>query len=257
MNFKNITKIRSNFQISCNNCNISQLCLPVMFNEDEMGRLDDIIGRKKPYHKGDFLYKAGSKVESIFAIRSGSFKSYIITDEGEEQITNFHLAGDLLGFDSLADMKHKSYSQAMETGMICEIPLDTLDTLSNKIPHLRRQVLRIMSKEINEGQKMLLQLNKNTAEQRLAIYISNLSKRFGQRGFSDKDIILTMTRGEIGNYLGLTVETVCRLLSKLQKENIIQTKGKFITILNFEMLNNITLKIPALVSNIQVVGFND
>jgi len=237
MELKNKIPVAAGCQISCNSCSISQLCLPVTLNENEMGKLDDIIERKKPFHKGDLLFEAGKKLNSIFAVRSGSFKSYTISEQGDEQITDFHLAGDIIGFDGIFKMEHQSYAQAMETAMVCEIPFSTLDELSGKLPKLRQQIMRMMSSEINYDQEMLLLLNKKTAEERLAAFICNLSQRFGERGFSKKEFRLTMTRGEIGNYLGLTVETISRLLSRFQKSDVIKVEGKFITILDLDKLN--------------------
>lgn len=228
--------VSKNCAIKCQDCSISQLCIPVSLNSEEMGKLDDIIERKKPLHKGDFLFEAGQPLRSIYAVRSGSFKSYTLTESGEEQITGFHLAGDIVGFDGISTMSHRSYAQAMETAMVCEIPFTTLDDLSGKLPKLRHQVMRMMSNEINYDQEMLLMLNKKTAEERLAAFLANLSTRFGDRGFSKKEFRLTMTRGEIGNYLGLTVETISRLLSRFQKAEIIKVEGKFITILSADEL---------------------
>ncbi|MDE3270699.1 FNR family transcription factor [Pseudoalteromonas sp. G4] len=228
--------VSKNCAIKCQDCSISQLCIPVSLNSEEMGKLDDIIERKKPLHKGDFLFEAGQPLRSIYAVRSGSFKSYTLTESGEEQITGFHLAGDIVGFDGISTMSHRSYAQAMETAMVCEIPFTTLDDLSGKLPKLRHQVMRMMSNEINYDQEMLLMLNKKSAEERLAAFLANLSTRFGERGFSKKEFRLTMTRGEIGNYLGLTVETISRLLSRFQKAEIIKVEGKFITILNADEL---------------------
>ncbi|MCF2909045.1 FNR family transcription factor [Pseudoalteromonas sp. DL2-H2.2] len=227
---------KSQCTISCNNCSISQLCLPFSLNGSEMDKLDEIIERKKPLHKGDFLFESGSELNAIFAVRSGSFKSYTISEQGDEQITGFHLAGDLVGFDAINKMQHQSFAQALETSMVCEIPFDTLDELAGKLPKLRQQIMRLMSSEINYDQEMLLLLNKKTAEERLATFIYNLSNRFGERGFSRKEFRFTMTRGEIGNYLGLTVETISRLLSRFQKAQIIKVEGKFITILDIDEL---------------------
>ncbi|ATC95029.1 FNR family transcription factor [Pseudoalteromonas tunicata] len=239
MEFKNKLAAKSQCTISCNNCSISQLCIPFTLNNDEMDKLDEIIERKKPLHKGDFLFEASAPLKSIFAVRSGSFKSYTLSEQGEEQITGFHLAGDIVGFDAIHKMQHQSYAQAMETAMVCEIPYTTLDDLSGKLPKLRQQVMRMMSSEINYDQEMLLLLNKKTAEERLAAFLANLARRFGERGFSKKEFRLTMTRGEIGNYLGLTVETISRLLSRFQKLSVIKVEGKLITILDSAELDNL------------------
>ncbi|MBQ4832223.1 fumarate/nitrate reduction transcriptional regulator Fnr [Pseudoalteromonas sp. MMG010] len=229
-------RAKSNCAISCNNCSISQLCLPFSLNGQEMDKLDEIIERKKPLHKGDYLVKSAMPLTAIYAVRSGSFKSYTLSEQGEEQITGFHLAGDLVGFDAINKMAHQSFSQALETAMVCEIPFDTLDELAGRLPKLRQQIMRLMSSEINYDQQMLLSLNKKTAEERVASFIFNLSERFGERGFSRKEFRLTMTRGEIGNYLGLTVETISRLLSRFQKEGFIKVEAKFITILDADIL---------------------
>ena len=201
-----------------------------------MDKLDEIIERKKPLHKGDYLFESGTPLNAIFAVRSGSFKSYTLSEQGDEQITGFHLAGDLVGFDAINKMQHQSFSQALETSMVCEIPFDTLDELAGKLPKLRQQIMRLMSSEITYDQEMLLLLNKKSAEERLASFIYNLSERFGERGFSRKEFRFTMTRGEIGNYLGLTVETISRLLSRFQKADLIKVEGKFITILDNDAL---------------------
>ena len=120
--------------------------------------------------------------------------------------------------------------------MICEIPYDTLDDLSGKMPKLRQQIMRLMSNEIKGNQDMILLLSKKTAEERLAAFLYSLSKRFAQRGFSPREFRLTMTRGDIGNYLGLTVETISRLLGRFQKSEILAVKGKYITVLDLEEL---------------------
>lgn len=236
MDLSNQKRSKSQCTISCNDCSISQLCLPFTLNGSELEKLDEIIERKKPLHKGDYLFESGAPLNAIFAVRSGSFKSYTLSEQGDEQITGFHLAGDLVGFDAIHKKQHQSFAQALETSMVCEIPFDTLDELAGKLPKLRHQIMRLMSSEINCDQEMLLLLNKKTAEERLAAFIYNLSNRFGERGFSRKEFRFTMTRGEIGNYLGLTVETISRLLSRFQKAGLIRVEGKFISIVNITEL---------------------
>lgn len=120
--------------IHCQDCSISQLCIPFTLNEHELDQLDNIIERKKPIQKGQTLFKAGDELKSLYAIRSGTIKSYTITEQGDEQITGFHLAGDPVGFDAIGTGLHPSFAQALETSMVCEIPFETLDDLSGKCP---------------------------------------------------------------------------------------------------------------------------
>ncbi|WP_445398589.1 FNR family transcription factor [Zobellella sp. An-6] len=222
--------------IHCQDCSISQLCIPLGLNSDELDELDNIIERKKPIQKGQELFKAGEELKSLYAIRAGTVKSYTITEQGDEQITAFHLAGDLVGFDAINTGTHPSFAQALETAMVCEIPYEILDDLSGKMPRLRQQIMRLMSNEINGDQQMILLLSKKTAEERLAAFLHGLSTRYSQRGFSPREFRLTMTRGDIGNYLGLTVETVSRLLGRFQKSNLIEVDGKYIRILDLSEL---------------------
>ncbi len=225
--------------INCQDCGFSQLCLPFSLNDSELDKLDDIIQRKRPAQKGDHLFEAGKPLQALYAVRTGSFKTYTLTEQGEEQITGFHLPGDVIGFDAIGENAHPSYAQALETAMVCEIPFNNLDNLLNDLPKLRQQLMRLMSQDISGDQQMMLLLNRKTAEEKLAAFLSNLAQRFANRGFSRKEFRLTMTRGEIGNYLGLTVETISRLLGRFHKDELIHVDGKLITITNFDELTKI------------------
>ncbi len=225
--------------INCQDCGFSQLCLPFSLNTVELDQLDDIIQRKRPSHKGDHLFEAGTPLQALYAVRTGSFKTYTLTEQGEEQITGFHLPGDIIGFDAISNQQHPSYAQALETAMVCEIPYQTLDQLLDQLPKLRQQLMRLMSQDISGDQQMMLWLNRKTAEEKLAAFLTNLAQRFASRGFSKREFRLTMTRGEIGNYLGLTVETISRLLGRFHKDELIHVDGKLIVISDFAALSNI------------------
>ncbi|WGE77925.1 FNR family transcription factor [Actinobacillus equuli subsp. haemolyticus] len=224
--------------IHCQNCSISQLCLPFTLNEHELTQSDNIIERKKPVQKSQIIFQSGDELRSIYAIRSGTIKSYTISESGEEQITAFHLPGDLVGFDAITNMKHVGFAQALETSMICEIPFDILDDLAGKMPKIRHQIMRLMSNEIKSDQEMILLLSKMSAEEKLAAFLHNLSQRYSARGFSAREFRLTMTRGDIGNYLGLTIETISRLLGRFQKSGMITVQGKYITINRMDELTD-------------------
>lgn len=226
--------------IHCQSCSMSDLCIPFSLNETEMDQLDNIIERKKPIQKGQIICSAGDKLNSIFAIRSGSFKSYTLSSDGNEQVVSFNLAGDIIGFDSIGRGTHQSFAIALETAMVCEIPYDTVEQLSGRMPRLRQQMMRLMSDEILNDQGMLMLLSQRNAEERLATFISSLGERFGERGFSSKEFRLTMTRGDIGNYLGLTVETISRLLGRFKRDKLIEVTGKYVTILDKEALDAVS-----------------
>ncbi|GLS84572.1 electron transport transcriptional regulator EtrA [Paraferrimonas haliotis] len=225
--------------IHCHDCSMGPLCIPFTLDNTELDKLDNIIERKKPIQKGEQLFKTGDGLKALYAIRSGTIKSFTITEQGDEQITGFHLAGDVIGFDGIHANQHQSFAQALETSMVCEVPYDMLDELSGSMPKLRQQIMRLMSNEISVDQEMILLLSKKNAEERLSSFIVNLANRFGSRGFSSKEFRLSMTRGDIGNYLGLTVETISRLLGRFQKTGLIEVKGKYITIIDIDGLTEL------------------
>ena len=216
--------------IHCQNCSISQLCLPYSLDSQSLTQLDDIIERNKPLQKGDQLFASGKRLQCLYAVRSGSLKSYTLSGEGDQQVIGFHLPGDLIGFDGLAKQQHQSFAVALETSMLCEIPYEQLQRLSMQLPALQQQVMRLMSSELVADQRLHGLLNQKTAEQRLAAFLLSLSERFASRGLSAREFRLSMTRADIGNYLGLSVETVSRLLSLLQRQQIIVVDNKWVTI---------------------------
>lgn len=225
--------------INCQNCGINQLCLPYTLDEPSLTKLDSIIERKRPYQRGDTLFREGEPLTFLYAVRSGSLKSYTLNDAGEIQITAFHLPGDLIGFSSIAQMHYQGFAEALETSMVCEIPFEHLELLSGQVPLLRRQIMRLMSDEINIDKRMLSLVTSRNAEARLATFLIELSTRFQKRGLSSVEYRLSMTRSEIGSYLGLTVETVSRLLGRFQKEQTIAVNGRFVKILNHSQLSEV------------------
>ncbi|NQD37904.1 fumarate/nitrate reduction transcriptional regulator Fnr [Permianibacter sp. IMCC34836] len=224
-------------KISCQQCSISQLCLPVSLAEAEVEHLDSIIKRNRPLQRGEHMFRAGDSFQSLYAIRSGSLKTYTVSPDGEEQITGFHLAGEVIGLDAVYKQSHPSFAMALETTMVCELPFEQLEELSGSIPGLRQQLLKVMSREILEDQELLLLLNKKNAEERLAAFLINLSTRYARRGRSAQRFLLPMTRGDIGNYLGLTIETVSRLFTRYQKAELIQAQGKEVSILDMKTMS--------------------
>ena len=217
----------SRFQprVSCHDCSISRFCLPVMLHEQEIAQLESIIKRNRPLHKGEHLFRAGEPMQHVYALRTGALKTYLLNRDGTEQITGFHLPGEMAGLDAFGLEHHHSYAVALETSLICSIPLTQLEELAGAIPSLRKQLLNTMSREIKIEQEHLAH-NRESAEQRLAAFLLNLSARYGRRGLSAVSFILPMSRGEIGNYLGLTNETVSRLFSRYRERGLLEHQGR-------------------------------
>lgn len=238
-------KLRSLQQVHCQTCSLSSLCLPVSLDMTEMERLDNIIDKSRPLKKGEHLFHQGEPFTSVYAIRAGTIKSYTITNEGEEQITGFFFPGELVGLAGFDENSYPVSAKILETTTVCEIPFERLDDLSGQLPELRRQILRTMSKEIRDEQQMMLLLSKKNAEQRVATFLIKLSQRFKARGYSASQFRLSMSRNEIGNYLGLAVETVSRIFTRFQKSELIRVDGKEVEILDLEQLYTLSGECPS------------
>lgn len=230
------TSARRVHQAHCRDCSLSTLCLPLSLNMEDLDLLDDIVKRGRPLKKGEYLFRQGDTFASVFAVRSGSLKTYSVSDCGEEQITGFHLPSEFVGLSGMDTELYPTSAIALETTSICEIPFERLDELSASLPQLRRQLMRIMSREIRDDQQMMMLLSKKTADERIATFLVNLSARFSARGYSATQFRLAMSRNEIGNYLGLAVETVSRVFTRFQQAGLIEAEGKEIKITNNDEL---------------------
>ena len=225
------------YQPHCNNCRLSSICLPFALEAKEVDELDSIIQRSKPLQKGQHLYRESDGFESVYAVRSGTLKAYQTTDDGREQVTGFYFPGEILGMDGIANNAHASSARALETAAVCEIPFSSLEKLSAVMPHLQRHFFQLMSREIAEDQQLITLLSKSSADERVAALLVSISTRNARRRLSATQFRLSMSRVDIGNYLGLTVETVSRVFSRMQKLNMLQVENKEIEILDLEALS--------------------
>ncbi|MFP4160601.1 MAG: fumarate/nitrate reduction transcriptional regulator Fnr [Ectothiorhodospira sp.] len=226
-------------QHACKSCSLHDLCLPLGVGDEELQMLERIINRRRPLQRRDHLYRPGDPLNAIYAVRSGTVKTYTLTDDGQEQITGFHLPGELLGLDAISDGVHPCAARALETTSICEIPFDRLEELSVRIPGLQHQLFRIMSREIQTDEHFMMLLGKKASDARLAAFLMSISTRLGLRGFSRTEFNLTMSRNDIANYLGLAVETVSRLFTRFQSLGLIQVRRKLITIHDLDGLQSL------------------
>jgi len=221
---------------ACATCSLHELCLPAGLNQNELKIFDQLFNRRRPVKRGDYLYRAGTELQSLYAVRSGFVKSCVLHEDGREQVAGFHMMGDLLGLDAISSNHHTSDTVALEDSEVCEIPFASLEKLSREIPSLQSHFHRIMSREIVRDHGVMLLLGSMRAEERLAAFLLNLSQRFAMRGYSPTEFNLRMTREEIGSYLGLKLETISRVLSRFQEEHLIEVKNKHIKINNLEQL---------------------
>ena len=224
---------------ACKHCSLHDLCLPLGMSDEDLDLLQTIIRQRRPIQRNDHLYRPGDRLTSVFAVRSGSIKTYTLTNDGQEQITGFHLPGELLGLDAISEGVHPCAAKALETTSVCELPFDQLEELAARIPGLQHQLFRIMSRGLQTDEHFMTLLGKKSSDERLAAFLIGLSNRFHSRGYSATEFNLSMSRNDIANYLGLAVETVSRLFSRFQASDLIEVSRKLVEIKNLDGLRAI------------------
>lgn len=225
--------------VSCSECRLASICLPISLHVEDVDKIDSIIQRGRPLQKGDYLYRAQDTFHSVFAVRAGSIKTVTTTNDGREQVTGFYLPGEIFGLDGIANSSHTNAAMALETSAICEIPFDRMESLGAQIPNLHRHMFRLMGREIGVEQQLITLLSKSNAEERVATLLLSISDRNSRRNLSQTHFRLPMSRAELGNYLGLTVETVSRTLSRFQKEGLIVADRREIQITDMDTLRQL------------------
>jgi CRP/FNR family transcriptional regulator, anaerobic regulatory protein len=225
---------------ACSSCSLRELCLPAGLDPQELQKLDGTIKRRRPVRRGDYLYRTGGELHSLYAIRTGFMKSCALREDGREQIAGFHMMGDLMGLDAIGSSRHVCDAVALEDSEVCEIPFAALEQLARDMPSLQQHFHRIMSREIVRDHGVMLLLGTMRAEERIAAFLLGLSQRFAARGYSPNEFHLRMTRQEIGSYLGLKLETISRVLSRLHEENIIALRAKHVKIVDMNALRGLS-----------------
>ncbi|WP_374569206.1 fumarate/nitrate reduction transcriptional regulator Fnr [Ideonella sp.] len=220
------------FNVACSSCNLRELCLPVGLSSTDLARLDQLVATRRTVARGDTLFRAGEPFQSLFAVRTGFFKTRVSSEDGRDQVTGFQMAGELLGLDGISGDRHTCDAVALEDSQVCVIPFAELEHLSREFGDLQRQFHKIMSREIVRDHGVMLLLGSMRAEERLAAFLLNLTQRLQSRGFSASALVLRMTREEIGSYLGLKLETVSRTFSKFQEDGLLQVRQRQIRIIN-------------------------
>jgi CRP/FNR family transcriptional regulator len=226
-------------KVACSNCNLRELCMPVGFNADDMKKLDEVVATRRRVKQGDRLFSYGDVFTSLYAIRTGFFKTCVSTADGREQVTGFQMAGEIIGLDGIVTDHHSCNAVALEDAEVCVMPFAKVEDLSREFPLLQRHVHKIMSREIVRENSVMMLLGNMRAEERLAAFLLNLVQRLHARGFSQSELTLRMSREEIGSYLGMKLETVSRAFSKFSDEGIIEVKQRYVRILNSDALKKI------------------
>lgn len=222
--------------MSCRKCVTSHKCLGYDTKTGDSCLFDNDPGQHQLLHRGDYLYRAGEPFQALYMVRSGVIKTYFISEDGEEQILGFHLPGEIIGFDGIAESEFPSNATALDTTSVCRLSIDGLERRHQQSTYLQNALLKGMSREILRHENMLMLLGKKKADERLASFLLNRSNYQSTHGYSATTFTLAMTRTDMGKYLGLTVETVSRVLSRMQAQKVIEVHANQIQILDLHAL---------------------
>jgi CRP/FNR family transcriptional regulator, anaerobic regulatory protein len=223
----------------CSSCAMRHLCMPQGLAVDDMPKLEALICTARSVRRGEALYRAGDPFDNLYAVRSGSLKTVMAHRDGREQVTGLRLAGDPLGLDGISTDSHTCTAVALEDSSVCIVPYAALKHMCRETGTMQDRLHRLMSEQLIRESSQMMVLGSLSADERVAAFLLDVSDRNGQRGYSHAEFNLRMTREDMGSYLGMTLETVSRTLSRFQKRGLIDAQGKLIRIIDLEGLRHV------------------
>ncbi len=226
----------------CRNCGVYSLCVPLGLHDADMSLLDRVVRRKQLYRRGEILFCSGEPFTYLYAIRSGSVKTFVATEDGRVQVTGLRVPGQVLGLSAIEPKAYTCGAIALESTSVCKIVVERLDEIAATVPGIHYQMMRIMSTEIMHDEELMLLLGARSADERFAAFLMELSARFAKRNFSATRFNLTMSRGDIGNYLGLAEETVCRLFARFRQQRMITVKRRQVELNDLDRLRELATR---------------
>lgn len=213
----------------CSTCAFSEACLAQGMDKSALNDLHVLVEHIGPLHVGDHLFREGDPFDSIAAVRAGAVKTYVVDADGDEHVLGFHLPGEVIGLNAIDGEKYPCNAIALDTVMLCRFSFPKIALLAARLPGLQRQLFRLLSRDI--GRAALL-AGDFSADQRMAAFLMDVSRRLALRGFSASRFQLTMARTDIANYLRLAPETVSRVLRRFQDERLLQIDRREVELLD-------------------------
>jgi CRP/FNR family transcriptional regulator len=224
-------------KVRCRCCCLRDLCAPDALARADIDFLKGFVKKQeRRVRRGEQLYRMGEPFEALFAVHTGSFKTCVMLPDGSERVTSFGIAGDLMGMAGIDSGRQVDYAIALEESGVCLLPWARIEEAAGRLPLVRRQLLRMLSREIRRGETIGLMLGRQAAEGRFAAFLLQLSEAFANRGFNAREFRLSMSRPDIGSYLGLSAETVSRLFTRFSREGLIQSRGRQLALLRVDAL---------------------
>ncbi len=223
----------------CSSCSMRHLCMPQGLAQDDLPKLEALICTARSIRRGESLYRVGDPFDNIYAVRSGSLKTVMAHRDGREQVIGLSLAGEALGVDGISTEYHTCTASALEDSSVCIVPYAALKHMCRETLAMQDRLNRLMSNQLIRESTQMMVLGSLSADERVAAFLLDVSERNRQRGYSHSEFNLRMTREDMGSYLGMTLETVSRTLSRFQKRGLIDAQGKLIRIIDLEGLSHL------------------
>ena len=221
---------------SCGSCALQEVCLPAGIGSGDLEQLDATVRDMRVLDRGKTLFRQGEAFNALFVVRSGSLKTFVESPGGDMQVLGFHLPGELVGLDGLTNDHYRCSTEALERTSICELPYVKLQKVASEVPALQRQLMRVISREMVAEHGHMVMMGKQQAQERLAIFLHSLSGRYARLSRDPHALVLSMSRYDIANYLGLVVETVSRLFSRMEAAGVLAVSRKSVRILRPDLL---------------------
>lgn len=234
----NVVPLRD-ITLHCRTCSLQELCWSAGLARGELHQIEALITDRVHVKKGDTIYRAGDPFWAFHGIRTGSCKTTVLGEKGHEQVTGYHMVGDIVGTDGMATGRYGGQAIALEDTEVCMLPFGLLEDLARRVVPLQRNLHKIISTEAVRRHNLMLLLGSMRADERLAVFLLDLSRRYVERGYSATEFMLRLTREDIGSYLGLQLETVSRLFSRFQAAGLLQVQGKLVKLLDLPGIRQI------------------
>jgi CRP/FNR family transcriptional regulator, anaerobic regulatory protein len=219
-------------ETDCPGCPAVKLCLPSGLAADELRTFAQQIDGRRHLQDGEVLYRAGDPFQALYAVHKGSIKTSLLSEDGREQVAGYYLQGEIVGFDGIASASHTCRASALEDAKVCAIPFDRLEELARAIPALQLGIYRMLAREVRRNHDLMLLFGIRDAQVRLVSLLLELSERYRGRGVFGSELALHLSRAEMGSYLGLSLATVSRALSRLHAAGLMQVQGRRIKLLD-------------------------
>jgi CRP/FNR family transcriptional regulator len=223
---------KKNHQVECEDCGLYGICLVAGLDDPKSSLLDQIVTRRDPVARHATLFNADDPFTAVYAVKSGAFKTYVCDDDGTERVVGFYMPGELLGLDAIKPGLYGYTAKSLEASSVCKLGFDELDKLGKLVPEFQMQLIEAMSNEIHEAQHLAMLTGRQIAEERLVAFLLNLSQRHQAHGLPGETFRLCMSRQDIASYLGLALETISRVFTRLQEDGLLRASGKNIKFLD-------------------------